>query len=147
MKKIALHKVLMVLIFALLVSVQAQAAWEKKNYDDIEITDSRIDKDGRHFTRKATLFMDVKNNGDKEIANMAIMVSYFGEGDFLIQKTIIKNALNDTIPAGQTRSYRIELKGDFVNPARDQYPYSKDVKVSEFDVEVVDVKYSKEKKA
>lgn len=123
-------------------AVQEPAAGQEK-YKDVEVVESRISIDGMHYTRNAYLHMAVKNNGDKKIDNIAIEISYYGEEDYLIQKALVKNALNDAIPAGEKRSYKIQLRGDFVNPAHEQYPYSKPDKVREFDIKVVDVKYGR----
>lgn len=127
----------------LLLSSGVDAAGETEKYKDIEIVEPGISVGNRFLARDAYLHMTVKNNGDREIENLAVRISYYGEGGYLIQKNVIKNALNDPVPPGEERSYKTYLRGDFVNRERDQYPYSKKDKVCGFDVKVADVKYGK----
>jgi len=137
------HKCCAIFIAAALLLSSGTAVAENDKYKDVEIVDSSLSKDGRHFTREAFLHIDVKNNGDKLIENLAFKIRYYGDENYLIQKSIINNALNDSIPPGDTRSYKIPLRGDFVSRERDQYPYSKDDKVCRFDVEVAGIKYGR----
>ena len=58
----------------------------------------------------------------------------------MMKKAVIKNALNDAIPAHEIRKYKIRLNGDVVNARNEQYPYSQEERVGEFDLEIANVK-------
>lgn len=146
----AMRNISFILIFACVIALLSSGAYQalaavtiQEKYKDIEIVEPRLAIDGRQFTREAYLHMAVKNNGDKEITNMALQMSYYGDEGYLIHKVVIKNALNDVIGPGETKAYKIELKGNFVNPDHQQYPYSKGEKVRDFDIDIVDVKYAR----
>ena len=107
---------------------------------NIEIAESSISMNHQEFPTIAYLYITLKNNGDRKVTNATFEISYYGKEGYLIKKAIIKNALNDAIPARETRKYKVRLNGDVVNARNEQYPYSQEDGVGEFDIKIINVK-------
>lgn len=106
---------------------------------NIEIVESKISVDHKQFPAIAYLYITLKNDGNKKVSNLTFQISYYSEGGYLMKKAVVKNALNEPIPQGEERKYRIRLKGDFVNIESEQYPYSQNEEVNEFDIKILKV--------
>jgi len=109
---------------------------------NIEIAESAINIDHQEFPPVAYLYITLKNNGDRKVSNVAFEISYYGKEGYLIKKAVVKNALNDAIPAREIRKYRVRLNGDVVNIRNEQYPYSQEEEVDEFDVKIANIKFA-----
>ena len=108
---------------------------------DVEITEADINVDHHELPPVAYLDMTVVNKSGRNIANLTVDISYYGENDVIVHKIRVKDILNEPIPAGKTKEYDLRLKGGFFNIANEQYPYSRQDKISDFDVKIVAVKY------
>lgn len=108
---------------------------------NIEITETAIDIDHQAFPPVAYLYVTLKNNGDRKISNATLGINYYGKGSYLIKKTVIKNALNNTMLAKETRKYKVRLNGNVFNARNEQYPYSQAGEVDEFEVKIINVKF------
>jgi hypothetical protein len=107
---------------------------------NIEMTEADINMNHQEFPAGAYLYVTLKNNGDRKVSNVTFEISYYGKEGYLIKKSRIKNALNDAIPAREMRKYKVRLNGNVVNARNEQYPYSQQDEVAEFDVKIVSVK-------
>lgn len=107
---------------------------------NIEAGETNIKIDQAELPRIAYLYIELKNNGPRRIANLTFEVSYYDHEGYLIEKSVVKNALTEAIPKGQTRKYKIRLKGDVINTEHEEYPYSQLGKVNEFDIKITNVK-------
>ena len=107
---------------------------------NIEMTESSINIDHQEFPPVAYLCITLKNNGDRKVSNVTFEITYYGEEGYLIKKAVIKNALNDVIPAREIRKYKVRLNGNVVNTRNEQYPYSQEDAVGEFDIKITSVK-------
>lgn len=131
----------------LLLSAGEGLSREEDYIESIEIIESGIDIDRQQFPAGAYLCVTLKNNGDRAISNLNFQVKYYDEEDYLIQKAIVKNGLNEDLPPGEIRKYKMRLKGDIVSIANAQYPYERSNEVSRLDVSVISVKFSAKKQA
>ena len=109
---------------------------------NVEVGEMSIKLDRNEFPPLAYLYIELKNTGDKKISNLNLEISYYGSDSYLIKRAVVKNALTEAIPKQESRKYKICLKGDVINPAHEQYPYSVRDKVSEFDVKVINVNFA-----
>lgn len=107
---------------------------------NIEIKEANIKFDQSEFPPAAYLYMELKNNGDKKIVNLNLEISYYDSEGYLVEKSEVKNALTEATPKGESKKYKIHLKGDIVNIEHEEYPYSKQDKVNGFDVKIKSVK-------
>ena len=114
----------------------------KEYIKNIEIGESDIKLDRSELPAVAYLYMELKNNGDKKISNLTFEISYYDTEGYFMEKSVVKNALTETIPEGEARKYKIRLKGDIVNIERAQYPYSQQGKVDGFDIKIISVKFA-----
>lgn len=136
MKKITAIFVCMIFLF----SLGAMTAEGEDYIKNIEITESSININHQEFPPAAYLYITLKNNGDRKVSNAAFEVRYYDKEGYLIKKAVIKNALNDVIPAREMRKYKVRLSGDVVNARNEQYPYSQEDEVGEFDIKIINVK-------
>ena len=109
---------------------------------DVEILESAIDIDHHEFPPVAYLYVTLKNASGRKVSNATFGISYYGEGGYLIKDSVVKNALNAIIPAGETRKYKVRLNGDVVNERNAQYPYARQDEVAGFDVKILNVRSS-----
>ena len=123
--------------------LSAKTAAGEEYAKNIEILESRISIDYSALPSIAYLCIELKNNGDKNIANLNFEMRYNDADGYLIEKAVLKNALTETIPPGETRKYKIRLKGDIVNIEHEQYPYAHSNKVNDFHVTIKDVKFAR----
>jgi hypothetical protein len=140
MNKLVYHIILIGFIF--LAAPGILKAEERDYIKNIEIMEDSIDIDHHQLPYVAYLCVTLKNNGDKKISNLTFEICYYGKEDCLVQKAVIKNALNEAIPKGEVRKYRIPLSGDFVNIEHEQYPYSQSDKVNEYDIKIKNIKFA-----
>jgi len=115
----------------------------KDGIENIEIIESSINFSQNDSPRAAYLYLDLKNNGDKKVANLNLEVTYYDADGYLIKRSVLKNKLTEEIPPGEIRKYKIRLRGDVVNVKHEEYPYSQQDKVGEFDVMVASVKFAR----
>lgn len=115
-------------------------AVENDYIKNIDIADSDIIMDHQQFPAAAYLRVTLKNNGDRKISNLAFEIRYYDEADYLIQKAVLKNALNEPLPEGKTGKYKIRLKGDIVDIENAQYPYDQSNKIERFELKITDAK-------
>ena len=104
--------------------------------------ESDIKIDHQESPPVAYLCLALKNNGDRKVYNMTFEITYYGKEGYLVMKTLVKNALNDVLPAGETRKYKVRLIGDVVNERNEQYPYSRHDEVAEFDIQIKNIKFA-----
>ena len=134
------HKIFICSIFLFFLGVmKAEGDEYIKN---IEIAEANISVNHQEFPAVAYLYIKLKNNGDRKVSNVTFEIIYYGEEGYLIKKAIIKNALNDAIPPHEIRKYRVRLNGDVVNARNEQYPYSQEDEVGEFDLKITNVKFA-----
>lgn len=110
---------------------------------DVEIIDSSISYPQYKVPHIAYLSMELKNNGDKKIANLNLEVSYYDTEGYPIKKVHLKNKLTEAIPAGESRKYKIRLSGDVFNDRNEEYPFSRSGDVGEFDIKISNVKFAR----
>ena len=125
----------LVLSAFLLCSFDGVAA-TKEAADDIEVVRSDISFTLNEFPRAAFLNVGLKNNSPKEIKNANLEIIYYDADGNVVKKIVLRNRLTSSIPAGQTKEYKIRLKGDFVNERNEEYPYTERDSVEEFEVRV-----------
>ena len=140
MIKYKYHIIFICSIFLFSLGVMKAEGNEDVKY--IEIAESAINIDHQEFPPVAYLCITLKNNGDRKVSNVALEISYYGKEGYLIKRAIIKNALNDTIPAREIRKYKVRLNGNVVNVRNEQYPYSQEDEVGEFDLKITNVKFA-----
>lgn len=124
----------------LLLCMGAKRAVAEKYINNVEVGEADIKLNRSEHPPVAYLIIDFKNNGDKKISNLNFEISYYAKEGYLIDKALIKNALTEGIPRGETRKYKIPLKNDYFNTRNEQYPYSRHEEVSEFDLKITAVK-------
>ena len=128
------------LAILLLSGAAVSAAGEYMNNVAIGETDIKIDQS--EFPPVAYLYVELKNSGDKKIANVNFEVSYYDAEGYLLQKAVLKNALTKAMPQKGALKYNIRLKGDVLNTEHEEYPYSQLNKVGGFDIKITGVKIS-----
>ena len=126
--------------FILLLFPRTVKAEGDDSIKNIEIIDDNINIDNHQFPSVAYLYITLRNNGDKKISNVTFEIRYYEEGGYLIQKAVLKNALNEAIPKAEVRKYKIRLKGDIVNTDNEQYPYSQHNEVDEYDIKIINAR-------
>ncbi|MFA4982177.1 MAG: hypothetical protein WC592_06910 [Candidatus Omnitrophota bacterium] len=110
---------------------------------NIEVAEADIKINYQEVPAVAYLYLTLKNNGSRNVSNLNFKIGYFGEGDYLMHKAVVKNALNIMLPKGETRKYKVRLRGDFNNERYEQYPYSRSAEISDFDIKIINVKIAK----
>jgi len=111
-----------------------------KNIDDVE---SYIKFDHEVCPPVAYLYIELKNNGDKKISNLTLEIKYCDVGGNEMERAVLKNALTEPLPAGESRKYKIRLKGDVVYSRSAQYPYSRANEVDDFDIKITKINFAK----
>jgi hypothetical protein len=130
-----------IFVFAIsLLFLSTVSATAEEYIKNIEVGESDIRIDKSEFPAVAYIYIALKNNGDKKVSNLTFEISYYDDEDYLIKKAVVKNALIEAIPKGETRKYKIRLNGDVVNTEHEQYPYSQHAKVNGFDIKIMSVK-------
>ena len=107
---------------------------------DVEVGESDIKIDRSEFPYAAYLYTELKNNSDKNISNLTFKIDYYDTEGYLMKGVVLKNGLNGAIPKKSVRKYKIRLKGSAVDIEHEQYPYSQQSKVGEFDIKIMSVK-------
>lgn len=125
----------------LLLSLSAENAMAEEYIKNVAIGDTSIKFDQSEFPPVAYLYMKLKNNGDKNISNLTLEITYYDSEGYLIKKSAVKNALTGAMPKGEERKYKIRLSGDIVDTEHEQYPYSQQDKVNGFDVKITGIKF------
>lgn len=120
-----------------------KAAVADEYVKNIEIIEPSISYTQYELPRIAYLCMELKNKGDKKIANLDLEVSYYDTEGYPMKKVILKNKLTEVIPSGEARKYKIRLNGDVFNDRNEEYPFSRSAEVGEFDVKVLNVKLAR----
>ena len=110
---------------------------------DIEIIEAVINFSQNEFPHVAYLRMELKNNGDKNIANLNFKISYYDTKGYLIRGVVLKNKLTEAIPPGKARKYKIRLNCDVFNERNEEYPYSQRDEIDNFDVKILNVKFAR----
>lgn len=123
-----------------LLCLNAKQVMAEEYIKNIEIGESNIKMDQSELPQSAYLYVELKNNGDKNISNLNFEISYYDRDGYLIEKHAVKNALTGPLPKKETQKYRIHLNGNVINEKNAQYPYSQHDKVNEFDIKITGVK-------
>lgn len=110
---------------------------------NIEIIESAINFSHSEVPHAAYLLMELKNNGDKSIANLNFRITYYDAKGYTIKKVVLKNKLTEAIPPGESRKYKIRLNYNVFNERNAEYPYSQRADVDDFDIEILHVKFSR----
>jgi hypothetical protein len=108
----------------------------------IDIVEADINLDQSEFPTAAYLCLELKNNTDKNISELTFGINYYEAEGYMIKKVTVKNKLIEILPKGESRRYKIRLKGDVVNMENEEYPFSKQNKVSEFDIKITGIKFA-----
>ena len=127
------------MLFFCLIAKKATAEEYIKN---IEMGESSIKIDQSELPPVAYLYIELKNNGDKNVSNLTFEITYYDPEGYLLEKSVLKNALTEVMPKRETRKYKIRLKGDAINTEHEEYPYSQLNKVNGFDIKIAGVKLS-----
>lgn len=109
---------------------------------DLEIIEGAINFSQNELRRNAYLYMELKNNGDKKIANADFVISYCDTKGYSIKKVVLKNRLNEAIPPGETRKYKIRLNYDVFNDRNEEYPYSQRSEIGDVDIKILKVRFA-----
>ena len=125
-----------------LLCLSADRATGEEHIKDIEIGETDIKISQSELPPVAYLYIELKNNGDKKISNLTFEISYYDSEGYLIEKSVIKNALTKAMPKKEALKYKIRLNGDVMNTEHEQYPYSQLDKVKEFDIKIISVKFA-----
>ena len=115
----------------------------EEHVKDIEIVETAINFSHNELPDAAYLSLELKNNGDKKIANLNFEIGYYDAEGCLIKRVVLKNKLTEAIPPGEARKYRIRLNGDVFNERNEEYPYSRSSEVNEFDVKILNIKFAR----
>ena len=141
-----LHKYSIILICSILLSCAGEnTVMAGESVKDVDIIETAINFSQTEFPHVAYLYMALKNNGDKNIANLNFEISYYDADGYVIKKVVLKNKLTETIPSGETRKYKIRLKGDVFNERSEEYPYSQGNEVDDFSVKILTVKFAQKR--
>ena len=135
------YVILACLVFLLFLGVKTAAG--EDYVKNIETGEADIMFGRTELPPVAYLCVEFKNNGDKGISNLDFEISYYDKDGYPIKKAVVKNALTEEIPKKESRRYKIRLKGNIVNIDNAQYPYAQQNEVSEFDIKVISVKFSR----
>jgi hypothetical protein len=120
-----------------------KAAIAEDGVKNVEIIEAAINFSQNEFPHVAYLRMELKNNGDKNVANLNFKITYYDEKGYVIKKVVLKNKLTDAIPPGEARKYKIRLNCDVFNERNEEYPYSERYEVDDFDVKILSVKFAR----
>ncbi|MDD5135906.1 MAG: hypothetical protein PHX20_02410 [Candidatus Omnitrophica bacterium] len=129
--------------FILLSCFSPKAVTAEEGAKDLEIVESAVDFNRNEFPYGAYLCMELKNKSDRDIANANFEIVYYDTDDYLMKRTVLKNKLPEPIPRGETRRFKMHLKGRVMNERNEEYPYSQSDEVGEFDVKVLSVKFGR----
>lgn len=138
------NKYSILLIWLMLLScLSARPVMAEDYAKSVEVVRGDINFSQTEFPRVAYLYMELKNNGDRDIENLNFRITYYDKEECLIKKVVMKDKLNEPIPSGESRKCRVRLKGDVFNVKNEEYPYSEKEEVGEFDIKILNVKFAK----
>ncbi len=105
----------------------------------VTITTNDIRREMQDSLKYAYLYIGLRNDGNEKINNLNLEISYYTNEEFLIEKDVVKNALNESIPPGEERKYKISLgyDGTFSDV---HYPFDQDSSLHHYKVKITDVK-------
>ena len=134
-----------IILFCLMLSAYSgeKTVMAEEHVKDIEIVETAINFSHNELPDAAYLSLELKNNGDKKIANLNFEIGYYDAEGCLIKRVVLKNKLTEAIPPGEARKYRIRLNGDVFNERNEEYPYSRSSEVNEFDVKILNIKFAR----
>ena len=126
----------------LLLCLSAKRAAGEEYIKNIDVGEANIKIDQSELPPTAYLYVELKNNGDRNVANLTFEISYYDPEGYLIEKAVVKNALTEIMPKREARKYKIRLSGDVINIEHEQYPYSQQSKVNDFDIKIINIKFT-----
>lgn len=118
----------------------------------VEVTSASIDPQSQGGTgENGNMYLSIglKNNDYRKVKNVSLEISYYAKDEVLIQKSIVKKALSESIPAKGERKYMIHLDrynktffGSLDTQSQGQYPYDRAGEVDGLRINVTDVNLS-----
>ena len=136
----------MLLIFLISLSSSGERQlMAKEDAENIEIINTSINCNQSEFPRSTYIYLEFKNNNDKDVANINFQIAYYDVDDCLIKKIILKNKFNDVIPSGKVRKYKIRLNCDVFNEKNEEFPYLRRDEVNSFEVKILNVRFAKKR--
>ena len=118
----------------------------------VEVTSASIEpqsQGGKDENGNMYLSIGLKNNDYRKVKNASLEISYYAKDEVLIQKSIVKKALLESIPAKGERKYKIHLNrynktlfGSLDTKSQGQYPYNRTEEVDGLRIKVTDVNLS-----
>ena len=115
----------------------------------VEVISASIDPqshEGKVENGNMYLSIRLQNTDHRNVENLSLEISYYTKDEILIQKSVVKKALSESIPAKQERKYRIHLNrynktlfGSLDTKSQGQYPYSRADEVDGLRIKVKDV--------
>lgn len=137
------YKYFAVLICVMLLPLSGMAAETDDYLNYIEIVETDIDYNQQEFPPAAYLRVTLRNGGDRKVSLLIFEVKYYDEEDYLMSRTIVQYKLDEIMAGGETRKYKIRLKGDIVHLTFAQYPYSRSNEVDSYDLNIINAKFLK----
>lgn len=137
------YKYITVLACAMLLLAGMADAKPDDYIQNIEIEESGIVFNQQEFPRAAYLGVTLKNRGDRKVSFLAFEIKYYDEETYLIKKAVIKYKLSEIMEGGETRKYKIRLKGDIINLTNAEYPYAQSNEVDSYDLNIINAKFLK----
>ena len=133
-----MNKILILFLLTMFLSFAfGRSAIAEDYLKKIEILEADISVDHNELPYIAYLSAKIANNGEKQVSNITIELKYYNKEDLVIHKRIIKNALKEPILPGGTKEYYIRLRRDYINKENEQFPYSSQEKLGDFDVKII----------
>lgn len=91
--------------------------------------------------QNAFLYVAFENQGTGEISDTDIEITYYTKANYMIAKEILKKALPDPIPSGETKKYKLYL-GNSVETSyqHSAYPFEQLKSIDHYEVQAVNIR-------
>lgn len=101
-----------------------QAKMRKQYFKNIEIVSTAIDFKG-YYKNEPYLSIKIKNNGDKNLRDLTLQITYYDDEEYLIKRAYIK--ISEGILATEKRRFKIRLYAE-------EYPFSQREQIEYFEI-------------
>lgn len=138
-----------VLFFCLMFLGAAMGFAEESPVEVTSVSITPHAQEGKDENGNMYLSIGLKNDDYRKVKNVNLEISYYTKDEILIQKSVIKKALVESIPAKEERKYEIHLNrynktffGSLDTKSQGQYPYHREKDVDGVRIKVTDVSLS-----
>lgn len=104
-------------------------------------------QEGKDENGNMYLSIGLKNDDLRTVKNVNLEISYYTKDEILIQKSVVKKALVESIPPKEERKYEIHLNrynknffGSLDTKSQGQYPYDREKDVDGVRIKVTNVR-------